>query len=44
MIHDKKNDSGNINFTLLPQTGKIVINQHCEKELVFEALQYCQNI
>lgn len=38
MTHDKKNDSGRINFTLLPKTGKIEINQHCSKELIFEAL------
>lgn len=44
MTHDKKNDSGNINFTLLPQIGKIEINQNCEKEIIFEALDYYQNL
>lgn len=39
MTHDKKNESGRINFTLLPETGKIRIDQNCEKELVFQALK-----
>ena len=38
ITHDKKNDSGKINFTLLPETGKVKINQNCEKELIFKAL------
>lgn len=43
MTHDKKNEAGRINFTLLPEIGKIEINQNCEKELVFESLDfYCQ--
>ena len=44
MTHDKKNDSGRINFTLLPKTGKIEINQNCSKELIFEALEYFRNL
>lgn len=40
MTHDKKNDSGRINFTLLPEIGQIEINQNCGKELIFEALKY----
>ncbi len=40
MTHDKKNDFGRINFTLLPEIGKIAINQNCEKKLIFEALDY----
>jgi 3-dehydroquinate synthase len=40
MTHDKKNESGRINFTLLPEIGKIEINQNCDKELIFEALKY----
>lgn len=44
MTHDKKNDSGRINFTLLPKIGKIEINQHCHKELIFEALNYYKNL
>ncbi len=40
MTHDKKNESGRINFTLLPEPGKIEINQNCEKELVLKALDY----
>lgn len=44
MTHDKKNDSGRINFTLLPEIGKIEINQNCDKELIFEALDFYRKI
>lgn len=44
MTHDKKNDSGRINFTLLPEIGQIEINQNCSKELIFEALKYYKNL
>ena len=44
MSHDKKNEAGRINFTLLPEIGKIEINQNCEKELVFEALNYFKSV
>ena len=44
MTHDKKNESGRINFTLLPEIGKIEINQNCEKQLIFEGLEYFRNI
>ena len=38
MTHDKKNESGKINFTLLSDIGKIEINQNCEKELIYDSL------
>lgn len=44
MTHDKKNESGRINFTLLPEIGKIEINQNCDKELIFEALDFYRKI
>lgn len=44
MTHDKKNESGRINFTLIPEIGKIEINQNCKKELIFEALEYYKNL
>jgi len=44
MTHDKKNESGRINFTLLPEVGEIAINQNCDKDLIFEALNYYKNI
>jgi 3-dehydroquinate synthase len=44
MMHDKKNESGRINFALLSDVGKIEINQNCEKELIKEAFQYFQKI
>lgn len=40
MTHDKKNEGGRINFTLISKTGQIEINQNCEKALIFEALEY----
>lgn len=44
MTHDKKNEAGRINFTLLPEIGKIEINRNCEKELIFEALDYYKRL
>ncbi len=44
MTHDKKNESGRINFTLLPKIGEIEINQNCDKELIFETLNYFQSL
>jgi len=44
MTHDKKNESGRINFTLLPEIGNIEIDQNCEKEMIFEALEYFRKI
>ncbi len=44
MTHDKKNESGKINFTLLSDIGKIEINQNCEKELIFEALNFYKDL
>ncbi len=43
MTHDKKNEMGRINFTLLSETGKIEINQNCEKELIFKTLDFYRN-
>lgn len=43
MTHDKKNEAGKINFTLIPETGQIAINQNCEKDLIFEALDFLLN-
>ena len=44
MTHDKKNESGRINFTLISEIGTIEINQNCEKELIYEALNYYKNL
>ena len=44
MTHDKKNESGRINFTLLSKVGKIEINQNCEKELIYESLAHYVNL
>ena len=38
MTHDKKNESGIINFTLLAHAGDIRINQSIDKEKIFDSL------
>lgn len=38
--HDKKNQGGIINFTLLSDTGKVQIDQTADKEMFFEALDF----
>lgn len=39
LIHDKKNEYGNIQFALIDGIGKIIINQSVESELILEAFQ-----
>lgn len=40
MLHDKKNTSGVINFTLLKNIGEISINETADKEMIFEMLDF----
>ncbi|GHV49098.1 3-dehydroquinate synthase [Bacteroidia bacterium] len=40
MTHDKKNEGGIINFTLLSNIGQIHINQPVSKELIEESLDF----
>lgn len=40
MKNDKKNQNGQINFTMLQSTGISKINQHCDEELIKESLKY----
>lgn len=40
MLHDKKNNDGAINFTLLADTGDIRLDQHASRELIYEALDF----
>ena len=40
MTHDKKNESTEINFTLLSDIGEIKINQSASKEEIFECLDF----
>ena len=40
MLHDKKNKSGVINFTLLNNIGEISINQTADKETIFEMFDF----
>lgn len=44
MTHDKKNEGNRINFTLIPEIGKVEINVDCTKELIFEALEYYRSL
>ena len=44
MTHDKKNEGTRVNFTLIPALGEVAINQNCEKELIFEALEYYKQL
>ncbi|MDR2384801.1 MAG: 3-dehydroquinate synthase [Tannerella sp.] len=40
MKHDKKNEMGRINFTLLGNIGEIYINQEVSKEIIFESFDF----
>jgi 3-dehydroquinate synthase len=40
MTHDKKNESGVINFTLLSAIGEVRINQQVEKDLILDSLDF----
>jgi 3-dehydroquinate synthase len=40
MTHDKKNEAGVINFTLLSQPGVVHINQSVDKERIFESIDF----
>lgn len=40
MQHDKKNEAGVINFTLLSDVGKVRINQSVKKEVVLESMDF----
>lgn len=44
MLHDKKNRDGIINFTLLSNIGEVRINQNTDQLLIFDALNFLQNI
>jgi 3-dehydroquinate synthase len=37
LVHDKKNEFGEVNFVLLEGIGKAVINQHIENDLIYKA-------
>ncbi|MBN2805822.1 MAG: 3-dehydroquinate synthase [Prolixibacteraceae bacterium] len=44
MTKDKKNEAGRINFTLVPEIGKVEINVNIEKELIFEGMDYFRQL
>ncbi len=41
MTHDKKNEAGRLNVTLLEDVGKVLINQQISKNDFFDALSVC---
>jgi 3-dehydroquinate synthase len=43
MQHDKKNEANRINFTLLNDIGQFSIDQHGEKNLIYESLEFLTN-
>ncbi|MCF8297941.1 MAG: 3-dehydroquinate synthase [Saprospiraceae bacterium] len=43
MLHDKKNENGKINFTLISEPGKFTINNFVETEQIIRSLDYYQN-
>ena len=44
MTHDKKNEGKRINFTLIPEIGKVEINVDCPQELIVEALEFYKSL
>lgn len=40
MTKDKKNEGNHINFTLIPEIGKVETNIDCDKHLIIEALEF----
>ena len=44
MTHDKKNEAGHINFTLLQAIGHPVIDQHADKEEIFVAFDLYRDL
>ena len=44
MTHDKKNESSQINFTLLSNIGEIKINQTATKDEIFEILDFYREV
>ena len=44
MTHDKKNEGGIINFTLLSNPGDILINQSIDKENILESLDFYRKV
>ncbi|KOS08174.1 3-dehydroquinate synthase [Flavobacterium akiainvivens] len=43
LVHDKKNENGEIRFTLLEATGRAVINKTVENTLILKAFEDYQN-
>ncbi len=44
LLHDKKNQRGRFNFTLLSEIGKAHIDHYCDKDILIMALDYYRNL
>ncbi len=44
MYNDKKNESGNINFTFIKDIGKSSFDNYCKRELVAESISFYINL
>lgn len=44
MKNDKKNEQGQINFSLLPDAGAVSVNQHCSAGWILQSLQYYNDL
>lgn len=44
MQHDKKNEGGKVNFSLINSIGKAEVNVSCEREEVMQAFSYAKSI
>ncbi len=40
MVHDKKRENNNLNFTLISSIGKAVINQNCSNDFIKQCIDY----
>lgn len=44
MKNDKKNEQGQINFSLLPKAGSVSVNQQCSTAWILQSLQYYNDL
>ena len=44
MLHDKKNEGNRVNFTLLSEPGRCLIDQYCTLQEIMESLEYLHQL
>ncbi len=44
MLHDKKNNLEQINFTFIPKIGEVEINQQCNKESIWQSFDFFRSL